>query len=72
MTVDNFWAAFDISSLCAWDLLSRLFRLQPVRTTLLILFELLRGLLPATRGFFQALILNEVRYHSFDQSRFHV
>lgn len=62
LTIQNIQAAFKIVTLCACDLITRLFALQPTRTIFLILFELLRGLFPALRGYSQALLLNEVRH----------
>lgn len=60
LTSRNFRAAGKILTLCSWDLVSRLCALHPVRTILLVLLELLRGLFPAARGYSQALLLNEV------------
>lgn len=44
-----------------YDMLVLLWGLNPLRTALLVCLTIIRGLLPAFRGYSQALILDEVR-----------
>lgn len=60
LTIRNLKYALQIMRICLVDLLLLLWRLHPIRTSLLILLNLLRGFFPAARGYSQSLILNEV------------
>jgi hypothetical protein len=56
----NLLRAFQIMRLCLLDIFLLLWRLHPIRTSLLILFNILRGIFPAVRGYSRAQILDEV------------
>lgn len=58
--------AFASKIVCAtfYDLLRLLSGLNPIRTAIMIFLTIIRGLLPAFRGYSQALILDEVYYPS--------
>ena len=60
-TSDNFALAYDLSKCCASEILSRLWELHPYRISLMIILDLVRGTLPAFRGYSQALMVDEVR-----------
>ena len=60
-TLENFYYAFKILQESLGVMLLLLWGLNPLRTTILICLTILRGLLPAFRGYSQALILDEVR-----------
>lgn len=55
----NIWLAFRILQATFVDMLVLLWGLNPVRTAVLICLTIIRGLLPAFRGYSQALILDE-------------
>lgn len=52
--------ACKITKECAFDLFRTLWNLNPLRTTLMMIVNIVRGLFPAFRGYSQALIINEV------------
>lgn len=58
----NISLAITILQQTFFDMMLLLWGLNPVRTTVLIFLTLLRGLLPAFRGYSQALILDEVEF----------
>lgn len=58
-TLENITLAFRILQATFFDMISLLWNLNPIRTTVLILFTILRGLFPAYRGLSQASILDE-------------
>jgi hypothetical protein len=62
----NLFHAFQIVRLCLWDMFLLMWRLHPTRTTLLLLFNVVRGLFPAVRGYSRAAILDEVRSQPHD------
>lgn len=55
----NLFLAYKILQATFLDMLHILWGLNPLRTTFLIGLTILRGLLPAFRGYSQALILDE-------------
>jgi len=59
----NIRLAITITRGCAFDLFIVLWRLHPVRTTLMMFINVVRGLFPAFRGYSQAMIVDEVRPH---------
>lgn len=60
LTIRNCKLAYVIATECAYDLLIRLWGLHPIRTTLMMSLNVLRGVQPAFRGYSQALIIDEV------------
>lgn len=58
-TMANLFLAYKILQATFLDMLHILWGLNPLRTTFLIGLTILRGLLPAFRGYSQALILDE-------------
>ncbi|KAH8118536.1 P-loop containing nucleoside triphosphate hydrolase protein [Phellopilus nigrolimitatus] len=60
----NIWLAFRILQATFVDMLILLWGLNPVRTAVLICLTIIRGLLPAFRGYSQALILDEANLPS--------
>lgn len=64
LTGGNSRLAYTISKECAFDLLMHLWSLHPVRTTLMMSLNILRGLFPAFRGYSQAMIIDEVRSYT--------
>lgn len=56
----NIKLALTIARACLPDLLSTLWALHPVRTSLMILLHIVRGFFPAFRGYSQAMIVDEV------------
>ena len=60
LTTQNSRLAYIITKSCAWDLLKHLWCLHPVRTTLMMSLNILQGILPAFRGYSQAMIIDEV------------
>lgn len=61
----NISLAFTILQATFLDMLSLLWSLNPVRTTVLVFLTVVRGLLPAFRGYSQALILDEASVFLF-------
>ncbi|KZP13051.1 P-loop containing nucleoside triphosphate hydrolase protein [Athelia psychrophila] len=61
LTVRNFQLAYTILHECAYDLLLTLWGLHPIRTTLMMCLNVLRGVLPAFRGYSQAMIIDELQ-----------
>jgi hypothetical protein len=57
----NIRLASRIIKSCGADLMYLLWGMHPSRTTAMMLLSTVRGLLPAFKGYSQALILNEVR-----------
>lgn len=57
----NIKLAFTIARACLLDLLSALWALHPVRTSLMMVLHIVRGFFPAFRGYSQAMIVDEVR-----------
>lgn len=60
LTFANMLLACKILQSSSIDILALLWRLNPLRTLLFVLLTLFRGLLPAFRGYSQAMILDEV------------
>ena len=60
LTVKNVGMAYRIVQSSSVDLFRLMWRLDKSRTTCFVLLTLVRGLLPAFRGWSQALILDEV------------
>lgn len=58
----NLLRAFQIIRTCLLSVFLMLWKLHPIRTSLLILFNILRGLFPAVRGYSRAQILDEVQH----------
>jgi hypothetical protein len=56
----NIRLAITITRGCAFDLFIVLWSLHPVRTTLMMIINVVRGLFPAFRGYSQAMIVDEV------------
>ena len=59
----NISLAFTILQATFFDMFLLLWGLNPIRTTILVFLTIVRGLLPAFRGYSQALILDEVTIH---------
>lgn len=59
-TRENARLACIITKQCAFELFSLLWRLHPIRTTLMMTLNVVRSLFPAFRGVSQALIIDEV------------
>ncbi|KIJ70441.1 hypothetical protein HYDPIDRAFT_172258 [Hydnomerulius pinastri MD-312] len=57
----NIKLALTISRACVFDLVSALWALHPVRTTLMMALQILRGFFPAFRGYSQAMIVDELQ-----------
>ncbi|OBZ76416.1 Lipid A export ATP-binding/permease protein MsbA [Grifola frondosa] len=60
-TLANVTLAYKISNLCASDLFSLLWKTHPLRTVLMVVVDIVRGIFPAFRGYSQALIINELQ-----------
>jgi len=58
--------ALIITQHCAYDLFKLLMGLHPIRTALMMSLSIVRSLLPAFRGYWQALALNEVCFLLYD------
>jgi hypothetical protein len=56
----NIKLAMTITRGCAFDLFVVLWSLHPVRTTLMMVINVVRGFFPAFRGYSQAMIVDEV------------
>ena len=59
-SIDNMWLAYKIIQVTLHDMLTLFWSIDPLRTALLVLLTLVRGFLPAFRGYSQALIIDEV------------
>ncbi|KAF8845637.1 P-loop containing nucleoside triphosphate hydrolase protein [Paxillus ammoniavirescens] len=57
----NIRLALTISRACVLDLLSSLWALHPVRTSLMMILHIIRGFFPAFRGYSQAMIVDELQ-----------
>ncbi|KAH7931357.1 P-loop containing nucleoside triphosphate hydrolase protein [Leucogyrophana mollusca] len=57
----NIRLATTISRECAFDLLRVLWGLHPIRTSLMMCLNIVRGLFPAFRGYSQAMIVDELQ-----------
>ncbi|EGO01594.1 hypothetical protein SERLA73DRAFT_48865 [Serpula lacrymans var. lacrymans S7.3] len=57
----NIRLAYIIAHKCAFDLVKVLWSLHPVRTTLMMLLNIVRGFFPAFRGYSQAMIVDELQ-----------
>ncbi|KAH7888049.1 P-loop containing nucleoside triphosphate hydrolase protein [Phlebopus sp. FC_14] len=57
----NIRLALSISRSCVLDLLSALWCLHPVRTSLMLVLHIVRGFFPAFRGYSQAMIVDELQ-----------
>lgn len=57
----NIRLAITISRACVFDLVTALWGLHPVRTSLMMILQIIRGFFPAFRGYSQAMIVDEVR-----------
>lgn len=60
MTGKNISLAIEISERCITRILSLLWSIHPLRVLLMVSLDIFRGVLPACRGYSQALIINEV------------
>lgn len=60
VTHANTKLAYTITRECAYNLLAHLWSLHPIRTTIMMCLNILRGLFPAFRGYSQAMIIDEV------------
>jgi hypothetical protein len=60
LTHANTKLACAIMRTCSYDLLVHLWGLHPIRTTVMMGLNILRGLFPAFRGYSQAMIIDEV------------
>jgi hypothetical protein len=58
---ENIRLAVTITRGCVFDLFIVLWSLHPVRTTLMMVINVVRGMFPAFRGYSQAMIVDEVR-----------
>lgn len=56
----NIKHALTIARACIPDLMYTLWALHPVRTTLMMILQIVRGFFPAFRGYSQAMIVDEV------------
>ncbi|KAI0747433.1 P-loop containing nucleoside triphosphate hydrolase protein [Irpex lacteus] len=61
MTGKNISLAIEISERCITRILSLLWSIHPLRVLLMVSLDIFRGVLPACRGYSQALIINEVQ-----------
>lgn len=61
LSIANLFHALYIVQTCLLDMFLLLWRLHPFRTSLLLVFNLARGVFPAVRGYSRALILDEVQ-----------
>ncbi|KAH7916818.1 P-loop containing nucleoside triphosphate hydrolase protein [Hygrophoropsis aurantiaca] len=57
----NLRLAFTISRECAFDLMKLLWSLHPIRTSVMMILNVVRGLFPAFRGYSQAMIVDELQ-----------
>ncbi|KAF9224311.1 P-loop containing nucleoside triphosphate hydrolase protein [Gyrodon lividus] len=57
----NLRLALTISRACVFDLLSALWALHPLRTSLMMILHIIRGFFPAFRGYSQAMIVDELQ-----------
>ena len=60
LTLANLLLAWKIVQASSFDVVALLWSLNPLRTLLFVFLTLVRGLLPAFRGYSQAMILDEV------------
>ena len=63
--VENGWLAFRILQATFADMVLFIWSVEPLRIATLVFFTLIRGLLPAFRGYSQALIIDEVGLFKF-------
>lgn len=63
LTRENVALALELSESCLPRILTLLWNLHPLRVMLMVSLDVFRGVLPACRGYSQALIINEVRSH---------
>ncbi|KAJ3506782.1 hypothetical protein NLJ89_g6676 [Agrocybe chaxingu] len=61
LTWDNVRLALFITQTCTTEFLTVLWRLNPLRTTLMMSLNIVRSLFPAFRGYSQALIVDELQ-----------
>lgn len=61
-TLSNITLAMTILQATFYDMILLLWGLNPLRTAFLIFLTIIRGLLPAFRGYSHALILDEVMF----------
>lgn len=61
MTSRNIHLALEVSERCVPHIFSLLWSIHPLRVILMVGLDIFRGVLPAYRGYSQALIINEVR-----------
>lgn len=61
LTSRNVFLALEVSERCVPQIMSLLWSLHPLRVMLMVALDIFRGILPACRGYSQALIINEVR-----------
>lgn len=57
---ENIKSAVTITRGCVFELFRVLWSLHPVRTTLMMVINVVRGMFPAFRGYSQAMIVDEV------------
>lgn len=60
LTPQNIALAYNLLRSCAPEILSSLWNMHPCRITLMVTMDLVRGVLPAFRGYSQALMVDEV------------
>jgi hypothetical protein len=60
LTGKNMSLALEVAERCLPQMLSLLWSLHPLRVLLMLSLDIFRGVLPACRGYSQALIINEV------------
>ena len=63
-TLHNLVLAYNLSRCSSSELLSSLWDMHPYRISVMVTFDLLRGVFPAIRGYSQALMVDEVRVAS--------
>ncbi|KDR78510.1 hypothetical protein GALMADRAFT_1364675 [Galerina marginata CBS 339.88] len=61
LTMKNLHLAIYVTRTCTYDLLKILWGLNPFRTTVMMLMNIVRSLLPALRGYSQAMIIDELQ-----------
>ncbi|KAF8665773.1 hypothetical protein AX16_000220 [Volvariella volvacea WC 439] len=61
LNMANASLAYSLAHRCAFDLFKVLWGLNPVRTTFMVAFQIVRASFPAFRGYSQALIIDELQ-----------
>ncbi|KAG9219294.1 hypothetical protein CCMSSC00406_0001704 [Pleurotus cornucopiae] len=60
-SAENFRLAYRITQECAYDLFFTLWSLHPIRATIMMAMNMIRSLLPAFRGYSQAMLIDELQ-----------